>query len=272
MEESATIYEVMAAAISRELRDDETWFLGLATGEETILLLSCVPLVAMGLAQNTHAPNSTIMIPGMFNPVVSEAPTAMEAEFGDRIRDWRCEMYSTMSPNIHEATHTRGEVSLGFSSVAQVDKYGNCNIVCIGDYQKPRVRLIGPIHQPGHLAYFGREIIVVDHEKRNFVDRVDFISGVGFLDGPGARERLRLPGGGPCMILTNKALFDFHPETRLARLKSIHPGVSLEDVRENTGFTHDYIPDDVPQTPLPTPEEIRVIREQVDPRGALLPR
>ncbi len=272
MEYSPTIYEIMAGVISRELKDDETWFVGLATGEETILLLSRVPLVAMGLAQRTHAPNSTIMIPGLFNPVVEEASTLMEAEFGDRIRDWRSELYSTLSPMLHEATHTRGEVSLGFSSVAQVDKYGNCNIVCIGDYQKPKVRLIGPIHQPGHLAYFGREVVIIDHEKRNFVDRVDFISGVGFLDGPGARERLGLPGGGPCMILTDKAVFDFDPETKLARLKSIHPGVSLEDVRENTGFTHDYIPDDVPETPPPTPEEIRVIREFVDPRGELLPR
>jgi glutaconate CoA-transferase subunit B len=272
MSEKATIYEIMATAICRELRDDETWFLGLATGEETILLLSCVPLVAMAMAQDTHAPNSTIMIPGMFNPVVSEAPTAMEAEFGDRIRDWRCEMYSTMNPNLHEATHTRGEVDLGFSSVAQVDQYGNCNIVCIGDYHKPEVRLIGPIHQPGHLAFFGREIVVIDHEKRNFVERVDFISGVGFLDGPGSREQLGLPGGGPCMILTNKAVFDFHPETKLVRLKSIHPGVSLDEVRDNTGFTHDYIPDQVPETPPPSSDEIQIIRQQVDPRSALLPR
>lgn len=267
-----TIHEVMAAAISRELRDEETWFIGLATGETTTLLLSRVPLVAMALAQHTHAPNSTIMLPGVFNPVVSETPTALEAEFGDKIRDWRCEVYSTLSPHLHEVTHTRCEVGVGISSVAQVDKYGNCNIVCIGDYHKPKVRLIGPIHQPGHLAWFGREIIAIDHEKRNFVDRVDFISGVGYLDGPGARERLGLKGGGPCMILTDKAIFDFHPETKLARLKSIHPGVTLKDVRENTGFTHDYIPKQVPETPPPTQEELRIIRELVDPKAVLLPR
>ena len=138
-----TIFEIMAAAISHELKDEETWFLGLATGEETIQLLSRVPLAGMALAQYTHAPNSTMMVSGsVFNPCVGETPTALESEFGDSIRDWRCEMYSTMSPILFEVVHTRGEIDLGFSSVAQVDKYGNCNIVCIGDYQKPKVRLI----------------------------------------------------------------------------------------------------------------------------------
>lgn len=273
MDKKPSVYEIMAAAISHELKDEENWFLGLATGEETILLLSRVPLAGMALAQYSHAPNSTIMVTGVvFNPVVGETPTALESEYGDMMRDWRCEVYSTMSPMLHEVIHTRGEIDLGFSSVAQVDKYGNCNIVCIGDYHKPKVRLIGPIHQPGHLATFGREIIIVDQEKRNFVDRVDFISGVGFLDGPGAREKLGLPGGGPCMILTDKAIFDFHPETKLARLKSIHPGVSLDEVQKNTGFVHNYVPHDVPETPMPSSEEIRILREVVDPRGVLLPR
>ena len=268
-----TNYEVMAATIAHELRDEENWFLGLATGADTILLLSCVPLVGMALAQKTHAPNSTMIVSGaVYNPVVSESPTAMQSEFGDRIRDWRCEMYTTLNPLLYEAVHTRGEIDLGFGSVAQIDKYGNCNIVCIGDYDKPKVRLIGPIHQPGHLSAFGREIIILDHQRRKFVDRVDFISGVGFADGPGGRERLGLPGGGPCMILTDKAVFDFDPQSKLVRLKSIHHGVSLEEIKAQTGFTHDFVPDSVPQTPPPTAEELREIREHVDPRGVLLPR
>ena len=269
----STNYEVMAATIARELRDEENWFLGLATGADTILLLSCVPLVGMALAQNTHAPNSTMIVTAaVYNPVVSESPTAMQSEYGDSIRDWRCETYATVNPMLYEAVHTRGEIDLGFGSVAQIDKYGNCNIVCIGEYHKPKVRLIGPIHQPGHMSAFGREIIILDHQRRKFVDRVDFISGVGFADGPGGRERLGLPGGGPCMILTDKAVFDFDPQTKLVRLKSIHPGVTLEEIKAQTGFTHDFVPDAVPQTPAPTAEELRVIREQVDPRGVLLPR
>lgn len=273
MNEKPTIYEVMAAAISHELKDFETWFIGLATGGQTILLLARLPLVGMSLAQHTHAPNSFMLVRSQLNPIISEVPTRMESEFGAALRYWRCECQPPQHPQTLPTYGAgRGDINVGFASVAQIDKYGNCNIVCIGDYHKPKVRLIGPIFQPTHLACFGREIIVVDHEKRNFVDRVDFISGVGYLDGPGAREKLNLSGSGPCMILTDKAIFEFDPETKLARLRSVHPGVSLDEVKENTGFTHDYIPTEVPETPPPTAEEVRLIREAIDPRGVLLPR
>jgi glutaconate CoA-transferase subunit B len=266
-----TAYEVMAAAISRELRDFENWFIGLATGEETILLLSRIPITGMALAQHTHAPNSSMLLAGwLVNPVPSEIPTAMESEFGTLLKDWRCECWGNSLLN--PASAARGEIHVGFGSAAEVDKYGNCNIVCIGDYYKPKVRLIGPINQPGHFSLFGREFIVIKHEKRNFVDKVDFVSGVGFLDGPGQREKLDLSGGGPCVIFTDKAIFDFDPDTKLARLKSIHPDTSLDDVIENTGYTHDFVPADVPETPPPTEEELKLIREVIDPRAVLLPR
>ena len=166
----------------------------------------------------------------------------------------------------------KGEIDVGFGSIAQIDKYGNCNIVCIGDYNKPKVRLIGPIFQPGHLALFGREVIIFGHQKRKFVDKVDFVTGVGFGDGPGSREKLGLIGGGPSMVLTDKAVFDFDPQTKLMRVRSVHPGVSADWVRQNTGFTHSFIAKEVPETPGPTDEELRLIREVIDPRGVLLPR
>jgi len=266
-----TEYEVMAAAIARELKDFENWFIGLATGATTIFLLSRIPIAGMALARHTHAPNSFMLVAGwLMNPIAGEIPTGMESEFGTLLRDWRNESWGhILLPPVSPA---RGEIHVGFGSAAQVDKYGNCNIVCLGDYHRPRVRLIGPINQPGHFSLFGREFIVLEHEKRNFVDKVDFISGVGFLDGPGAREELDLIGGGPCFILTDKAIFDFDPNTRLVRLKSVHPGVDLEEVIENTGFTHDYVPENVPVTPPPTEEEVRLLREVIDPQGVLLPR
>jgi len=271
MSTEATAYEVMAAAISHELKDFENWFIGLATGETTILLLSRLPMAGMALAQHTHAPNSFMLVGGwIMNPVVSEIPTGMESEFGTMLRDWRCEGWGNSL--IRATSAGRGDIDVGFGSAAQVDKYGNCNIVCIGDYYRPKVRLIGPINQPGHFSLFGREFIVMEHEKRNFVDRVDFISGVGYLDGPGAREKLGLTGGGPCLIFTDKAIFDFDPETKLARLKSIHPGVSLDEVIETTGYTHHFVPKEVPETSQPSDEELRLLREVIDPRGMLLPR
>ncbi len=270
MSTKPTQYEVMAAAISHDLNDNENWFIGLATGLQTILLLSKIPIAGMSLAQHTHAPNSFMMVQGyIMNPDASEVPTGMESEFATELYDWRCEAQN----NSNVSSYTGKDLDVGFGSSAQIDKYGNSNIVAIGDYHNPKVRLIGPINQPAHFSIFGREYVVFDHQKRNFVEKVDFISGVGYLDGPGAREKLGLTGGGPCLIFTDKAIFDFDPETKLARLKSVHPGVSVDWVVENTGFTHDYVPTGgVPETPPPTDEEIRLLREVVDPKGILLPR
>lgn len=262
-----TICEAMAVAISHELNDNENWFIGLATGDATIQILSRVPIVGMCLAQLTHAPNSFMAVAGwIMNPIVNEIPTTMETEFGTALQFWRCESRAT------GYLAARGECDVGFGSAAQIDKYGNCNIVCIGDYYRSKVRLIGPINQPAHFSLFKREFIIVDHDKRNFVDKVDFISGAGYLDGPGTREKAGLTRGGPCLILTDKCIFDFDSETKLVRLRSIHPGVTLEEVIANTGFTHDWLPDKVLETVAPTHEELRLIREVIDPRAVLIPR
>jgi len=267
----ATVYEVMATAIARELRDSELWFLGMSTGPQTILMLTRIPIAAMALAQQTHAPNSWMLVAGwVMNPDVSKVPTRMESEFGTTLGQWPCEAYNNSLAMSYVAA--RHEIDVGFGSAAQVDKYGNCNTVAIGDYNRPRVRLVGPINQPGHFSLFGREIIIMPHEKRNFVDRVDFISGAGFLDGPGSREKLELRGGGPCMILTDKAVFRFDAQSRLARLSSVHPGVSVDEVVAATGYTHDYLPQSVPQTAPPSGEELELIREAIDPKGTMLPR
>jgi len=267
----ASVHEVMAAAIARELRDDELGFLGMSTGPQTILLLTRIPIVAMSLAQHTRAPNSWMLVAGwVMNPDVSKVPTRMESEFGTSLGEWPCEAYNNSLTMSYVAA--RHEIDVGFGSAAQVDKYGNCNTVAIGDYRRPKVRLIGPVNQPGHFSLFGREIIVMPHERRNFVDRVDFVSGAGYLDGPGARERHGLHRGGPVMLVTDKAVFRFDEKTKLARLESVHPGVSLDEVVANTGFTHDYVPERVPVTPPPTARELTLIRDVIDPSGAMLGR
>jgi glutaconate CoA-transferase subunit B len=264
-------YEVMVATIARELRDHEMWFLGMSTGPQTILMLTRIPIVAMSLAQHTHAPNSWMLVAGwVMNPEVNKAPTRMESEFGTTLGEWPCEAYNNSLAMSYIAA--RQEIDVGFGSAAQVDKYGNCNTVAIGDYAHPRVRLVGPINQPGHFSLFGREIIIIPHETRNFVDKVDFVSGAGYLDGPGSRERVGLNRGGPCMILTDKAVFRFDARSRLAVLASVHPGIDLDEVLACTGFTHDYVPESVPLTPSPTREELRLIREVIDPHRTMLPR
>ncbi len=268
---TATVYEIMAGVIARELRDYELWFLGMSTGPETILMLTRVPIAAMALAQRTHAPNSWMLVAGwIMNPDVNKAPTSMESEFGTTLGEWPTEAYNNSLTMSYVAA--RHEIDVGFGSAAQVDKYGNCNTVVIGQYARPKVRLVGPINQPGHFSLFGREIIIIPHERRNFVDRVDFISGAGYLSGPGEREKKGLHRGGPVMILTDKAVFRFAKDTRLATLASVHPGCTVEEVVANTGFTHQYVPPSVPETEPPTAGELRLLREEIDPAGAMLPR
>jgi glutaconate CoA-transferase subunit B len=247
-----TKWEIMASIISHELKDGDVMFLGMSTGEITTILHTYVPGVGLALARRSHAPNCYI---------TSTDSLLMERILGDNMKV------------ISAANIYLGEIDIGLSSCAQVDKHGNQNIVTIGDYDKPSVRLVGPILQPTHLSYMKREIIAVDHEARNFVDKVDFISGVGHQDlGDLSREAIGLPGTGPCMIMTDLCIFDFPAETKLATLKWTYPGVSVDDVRENTNFVHDYIPDRVNTAPLPTQEEIRLIREEFDPDAQLLPR
>jgi len=271
MRREASVYEVMAAAIARELRDRELWFLGMSTGPQTILLLTRIPIVAMSLAQRTHAPNSWMLVAGwVMNPDVSKAPTRMESEFGTSLGEWPCEAFNNSLAMSYVAA--RHEIDVGFGSAAQVDKYGNCNTVAIGEYARPKVRLVGPINQPGHFSLFGREIVIMPHEKRNFVDRVDFVSGAGYLDGPGSRERLGLQRGGPCMILTDKAVFRFDGASRLAVLHSVHPGIEVEEVVASTGYTHDFVSQPVKTTPAPTREQLRLMREAIDPGSAMMPR
>jgi glutaconate CoA-transferase subunit B len=273
MVESARQYtteEVMAAATSKELKDGEVGFTGLATGTRTATLIVGIPLVAMGLAQHTHAPNFTIMCAGwLLNPKLDEIPT-IESEFDCRLLSWKCEARICDDENITYMAR-RGDIDVGFCSAAQIDKYGNINSVCIGDYSKPKVRLVGAIFQTEHMSIFNREIVMIDHERRNFVEKVDFISGVGYLNGPGARERAGLKRGGPSKVVTNMAILDFDPVTKRMRVESVHPGFTIDDVRRNTGFEL-LAPERVPETPPPTAEEIRLIREKIDPQGILIPR
>ena len=150
-----------------------------------------------------------------------------------------------------------------------MDKEGNLNSVCVGDYRKPKVQLSGPIMVTEHFACFGREYIMMPrHEKRVFVDKVDYIAGVGYPGGMEGRKKLGLSGEGPKYIYTPKCVFSFDEEGKLY-VRSIHPGVTKEDLIENTGFDLGDL-SKVPTTPEPSDEELRIIREVIDPTGMML--
>lgn len=266
---SYTIEELLAVHLARSFADGEVGFTGLATGGPAALYATGIPLAAMQFARLTHAPNLTILLAGwIINPDLSQLVAMPDAEFAASLLDLPCEAQMQAYPG-HYAVR-RGDVDFGFGSGVQVDRQGNINSTCIGDFDRPKVRLVGSILLPEHMTCFGREYLMMPHHQlRSFVERVDYVSGVGYPGGEEGRARLGLDHGGPKWIVTPKAIFDFDRLAGHARLHSIHPGVSLEDVRESTGFP---LGNDAPAiTPEPTAEDLRILRQHVDPRNILIP-
>ncbi len=151
-----------------------------------------------------------------------------------------------------------------FMQPAQVDKFGNMNISAIGDWRKPTAALVGARGVPDNTTNGGRVYYYVpEHTKRVFVEKVDFICGVGY--GP-TREKGVVKWGAVDKVISNLGVFDFDEETKRMRLKSVHTGVTVQDVVENTSFEL-LMPDPVPETAPPTVEEIHLIREVIDPAG-----
>jgi glutaconate CoA-transferase subunit B len=266
---TATLAEIIAVQLARSFRDGEVGFTGLVTGAAATLYGTSIPLAAMSLARHMHAPNLTILLAGWsHNPDLSELQTVPDSEFDGLLRDLPCDAQAIRYPG--QFSFKRGDVDFGFSSGVQVDRTGCLNSVCIGPHARPKVRLVGPILQPEHMTIFGREYIMMPHHTRRvFVEKVDYVSGVGYPGGLAGRKALGLSGGGPEWIVTPDCIFDFDKEAGQARLKSVHHEEARGRLAANTGFALADL-DRVPSTPLPTDEEIRLLRYQIDPRGYLL--
>lgn len=264
-----TIEELITVALAKTFRDGEVGFTGLATGAAAALYITGIPLAAMEFARHTHAPNLTILLAGWsINPDFSKIRELPSSEFDSKLQNLPCEAQMQSYPG-HYAVR-RGDVDFGFGSGVQVDRYGNINSTCIGDYRRPKVRLVGSILLPEHMTCFGREYLMMPHHAvRSFVERVDYVSGVGYPGGEQGRKRLGLDSGGPEWIVTPKCIFHFDRGSGEARLCGIHPGVDPDDVRQSTGFAVDTT--GIPTTAAPTAEELEILRRKVDPYGALIP-
>jgi glutaconate CoA-transferase subunit B len=151
---------------------------------------------------------------------------------------------------------------------AQLDQYGNANNSVIGDdYHAPKVRLPGTAGL-ADMGSIGKKLYYwnANHSPRSMVKKVDFVSAAGYLDGGDTRERLGLQGG-PELVISDLAVMDFHPESKRMRLRSVHPGVTLNQVTEATGFDLLMPKDPVPETRAPTQAQVQLIREVIDPDG-----
>lgn len=261
---SMSVNELMVSVVSRELADDDLIFVGVGTAGRAFTLAVGIPLVAARLAQLQHAPGLDIYWGNLLNPDLSHIPEHLSQ---DAITCWPG-AYAPADIGNKVDMLVRGEFDVSFESAAQIDQYGNLNITRIGSADMPAVRLVGCLAQPEHLAFVRRPIIVADLSEKVFVKNVDYITSLGYGDGVRSRAELGHPGGGPALVVTDMCVFDFDAAGRM-RLRSLHPGVALSEVSERMGF-EPVIDGAIPTTRTPHLEELRVIRDDINPSRSLL--
>jgi glutaconate CoA-transferase subunit B len=249
MSESAyNASELLICTASRLMEDGTTAFIG--TG---------IPMLAASLAQKRHAPNLVAIFEfGGTGAILETLPLAVGGG---------CTFHRAVAASgIRDIVETaqRGFVEYGFLGGAQIDAYGNLNTTVIGDHDHPKVRLPGSGGGNDVGSNCWRTIAILPHDRRRFVEKVDFITTPGYLTGPGAREAAGLPRGtGPYRVVTTLAVLGYEPLSKRMQLLSTQPGVTVEQVVENTGFEL-MLAERVEQNPAPTVDELRILREEVD--------
>ncbi len=220
---TTTASELLAVMGARQLKDDTTVFAGVG-----------VPLLAAALARQRHAPNLTMVIEGgIIGPRIEPGRLPISTN------EMRAARRAAMLPGISDTFlfAQRGFLDVGFMGGAQIDQYGNVNTTLIGtEYARPKVRLPGT-GGANDIASLCREVIILTaHEKRRFVERVDFVTSPAWLRGDDARRRAGLLFGGVSRVVTTLGILGFDPESRRMRIEARHPGVTLDVIRGNTGF------------------------------------
>lgn len=243
--------ELLICTASRLMLDNTTAFIG--TG---------IPMLAASLAQRMHAPNLvTIFEFGGTGAILDELPIAV----GGQSTFHRAIAASGITDVMETAQ--RGFIEYGFLGGAQIDPYGNLNSTVIGNYRHPDVRLPGSGGGNDVGSHCWQTIAIMRHDSRRFVEEVDFITTPGYLTGPGAREAAGLPPGtGPYRVVSNLAVMGFHPQSKRMILLATQPGVSVDDVIENTGFDL-VIAEQIEDNPPPTEEELQILRGEIDQDG-----
>lgn len=257
--------ELLACVVARTIQNGDLIFVGVGTNGRAFTLAVGIPLVAARLAQLNQAPDAMVYWGNLLDPDLSVVPDDIRQDTFTRWPAAACPSDDGYKCDML----TRRCFDMSFSSGAQVDRFGNLNITAIGNYRRPTVRLVGSLAQPEHLAFVHRPIIMMDLSRRSFVAKLDFMTSVGHYKGGNSRTDIGLDAGGPCLVVTDKAIFDFDPITKEMRVSSIHPGVELKEVLENMDF-RPVIPDDIPVTLAPSLRELDHIRSVVDPNGVLL--
>ena len=243
--------ELLICLASRVMEDGTTAFIG--TG---------IPMLAASLAQSMQAPNLVPIFEfGGTGAILEKLPLAV----GD-MRTYNKALAASGICDVME-TAQRGFVEFGFLGGAQIDKYGNLNSTVIGDHKHPKVRLPGSGGANDVGSSCWRTIAIMIHDKRRFMEKIDFLTTPGFLTGPGAREEAGLPANtGPYRVVTNLCVMGYDDKSKKMKLLSVNPGITVEHVIENTGFEL-LLADEITQNDPPTAVELKILREKIDPDG-----
>ena len=242
--------ELMIINAARMLRDGDVVFVGVGQ-----------PNLACNLARRTHAPNLLMIYEA---GVIGAQPARLPLSIGDPTlvsgATAVCSMYDIFALYLQ-----RGNVDVGFMGGAQIDRFGNINATVIGDYHNPKVRLPGSGGSKEIAAWANRCYIMTPHQKRRFPEKCHFRTSAGFLGGRAEREAAGLRGGGPQAVITDIGIMEPDESGELV-LAALHPEKTVEDAKENTGWDLKTAPE-LRLTDPPTAEELRILREDLDPTG-----
>lgn len=235
----------MTITAARMLRNGAVCFVGIG-----------LPSTAANLARLTHAPEAVLIYES--GPIGAK-PSVLPLSIGDgNLAETADTVVST--PEIFRYWLQGGRVDVGFLGAAQLDRFANINTTVVGPYNKPKVRLPGAGGAPEISSSAKEVLIIVKQSKRTFVNKLDFVTSVGFLTGGNARESAGLPGKGPTAVITDLCMLRPDPVTRELRVASIHPGVSRDTIVASTGWEIGFV-DNCEETPTPTAPELQTLRE-----------
>ena len=240
----ATPEEIMTIAASRRLRNGSTCFVGIG-----------IPSMAANLARLTHAPEIVLIYE---SGTIGAKPSVLPLSIGDgELADTADAVVST--PEIFAYWLQGGRVDVGFLGAAQVDRFANLNSTVIGDYGNPKVRLPGAGGAPEIASLAKETLIIIKHSPRTLVERVDFITSAGYLDGGDAREKVGLKGG-PAALITDLGVLVPEDDTRELVVANLYPGVTKDQIQQATGWEIRFM-DTVTETEPPSESELMALRD-----------
>jgi glutaconate CoA-transferase subunit B len=250
-----TLREMMTIMAAREITDGDIVFCG--TG---------ISMLAAMAAKHINAPNSiTFFETGAIDSRLEEIPMAVadpRVMYGAASNGGLLDAFATMQNRI------TGDHVIGILGAAQIDKFGNLNSTCIGDYFHPSIRFSGSGGACDVASFVPRCIIFMQHEKRKFPKKLDYLTSPGYIDGPRGREKAGLMPGGPTLVVSNLGVMRFDEKTKEMYLAYYYPGITPEKILDNMEFTVDV--SRAKEAEPPTERELKILREKVDPQRIIL--